>query len=190
MERSTPTPTRLRISSRRRRGLIAALAILALVALRVWQDRQDPVPPESLPEGNCAVERVVDGDTLLLAGGARVRLIGVDAPESVKPDSPVEPFGPEASQFTTDFVAAGSGTVRLQFDKERIDRYGRFLAYVWVGDRMLNEELVRSGLATAETGYRYSSSMKTRFRRAEDEAKSAGRGIWSQDSPVAVPHAL
>jgi endonuclease YncB( thermonuclease family) len=51
---------------------------------------------------------------------------------------------------------------------------------VWVADRMLNEELIRAGLATAETGYRYSSSMKTRFRRTEEEAKAAERGIWSR----------
>ena len=75
------------------------------------------------------------------------------------------------------FVAGG--TVRLQMDRERQDKYGRYLAYVWVGQRMLNEELIRFGLATAETGFRYSSSMKTRFRRAEAEAKDAGRGIWS-----------
>ena len=91
-----------------------------------------PVPPESLSEGNYKVERVVDGDTLLLENDARVRLIGVDAPESVKPDHPVEPFGPEASAFTKKWVGKAGNTVRLQFDKERVDQYGRFLAYVWV----------------------------------------------------------
>jgi micrococcal nuclease len=136
-------------------------------------------PPKSLVEGEYRVERVVDGDTLLLANGATIRLQGVDTPETVKPDHPVEPVGPEASRFTQTFIAEGKGTVRLQFDRERVDRNDRFLAYVWVGDRMLNEELVRAGLATAETGFRYSAAMKTRFRRAEEEAKAAERGIWS-----------
>ena len=107
------------------------------------------------------------------------RTIRVDAPETVQPKHPIEPFGPQASQFARQFVDQGGGAVRLQFDRERVDKYGRFLAYVWVGERMLNEELVRAGLATAETGYRYAASMKTRFRRAEDEAKAARRGIWS-----------
>lgn len=126
------------------------------------------------------MERVVDGDTLLLANRARVRLIGVDAPESVKPDHPVEPFGPEAAEFTRRRVAEAGNTVRLEFDRERIDSYGRFLAYVYARDAMLNEELIRAGLAEAETGFRYSQSKKTQFRRAEDEAKAAGRGIWSR----------
>ncbi|MFH1266468.1 MAG: thermonuclease family protein, partial [Planctomycetota bacterium] len=115
----------------------------------------------------------------------RIRLQGIDTPESVKPNHPVEPFGPEASEFTRRFVAEGGGRVRLQFDRERVDKYGRFLAYVWVDDRMLNEELLRAGLATAETGFRYSKAMKDRFRRAEDEAKAAGRGIWSRPTAPA-----
>jgi micrococcal nuclease len=179
MSRPTRTPTR-RLSFRRRRGALVAILFAILIAVRVWQDRQNPPPPESLAEGIHAVERVVDGDTLLLANRARVRLIGVDAPETVKPDHPVEPFGPEAAEFTRRFVGEADNLVQLQFDRERVDRYGRFLAYVWVDDRMLNEELIRAGLATAETGFRYQQAMKTRFRRAEDEAKAAGRGIWSR----------
>ncbi len=151
-------------------------AILAVFAYRWWQPLP-PAPPEALAEGTYAVRRVVDGDTLVLTNDARVRLIGADTPETVKPDCPVEPWGPEATQFTRDFV--GGGTVRLQLDRERVDKYGRFLAYVWVGDRMLNEELIRAGLARAKTGFRYSSSMKGRFRRAEGEAEAADRGIWS-----------
>ena len=69
--------------------------------------------------------------------------------------------------------------MRLQFDKERLDRYDRFLAYVFVGDRMLNEELARAGLARVELKFHYSSTMKNRFRKAEDEARTARRGIWS-----------
>jgi len=149
------------------------------VLFRWWQSRREPAPPEALTEGTYAVGRVVDGDTLVLANGARVRLIGADTPETVKPDHPVEPFGAEATEFTERFVAEAGGQVRLQFDRERLDDYGRFLAYVFDGERMLNEELIREGLATAKTHFRYAASMKTRFRRAEDEAKRAGRGIWS-----------
>lgn len=107
-----------------------------------------------------------------------IRLIGVDTPETVKPDHPVEPFGPEATQFTRQFLAGG--TARLSFDRERVDRYGRQLAYVWVGERMLNEELLRSGLARFEPRFHYSEAVKRRFRQAQQEAKQAGLGIWSQ----------
>jgi micrococcal nuclease len=150
-----------------------------LVAVRWWQTRQRPAHPEALDEDTYRVARVVDGDTLLLVNRARVRLVGVNCPESVKPDHPVEPFGMEASDFTNQFVFQQDGIVRLQFDRERVDQYGRFLAYVWVGDKLLNEELIRHGLGKALTGYPYSESMKRRFRRAEEAARAARRGIWS-----------
>ena len=162
---------------RRRRNLWFA-AIVLLLVLRIWQQHARLDPPEALAEGEHRVERVIDGDTLLLTGGARVRLIGVDCPETVKPDHPVEPFGPEASAFTKSFVAGGK--VRLQFDRERIDRYDRFLAYVFVGDAMLNEELLRAGLARVEHRFHYSQSIKRQFDRAEAEARQARRGIWSE----------
>jgi micrococcal nuclease len=153
------------------------IVLVSVVAVRSWQSANRPRSPELLPEGVYDVERVVDGDTLLLTNGARVRLQGIDAPESVKPEHPVEPWGPEASAFAKELLAEGK--VRLQFDRQRKDQHGRFLAYVWSGDRMLNEALVRAGLARFEAGYRYSQTMKRRLRRAEDEAKAARRGIWS-----------
>lgn len=149
-----------------------------MVLIRWWQEPKEQAP-EALTEGVYAVEKVVDGDTLALANRARVRLIGVDTPETVKPNHPVEPFGPEASEFTRRLVARSHWSVRLQFDRERQDKYGRFLAYVWVDDRLLNEELLLAGLARAETQYRYDAAMKKRFRAAEAEAKAAKRGIWS-----------
>jgi micrococcal nuclease len=145
--------------------------------VRFWIAAPAPPDAEPLPSGRYQLEYVFDGDTLLLATGQRVRLIGVDTPETVKRDHPVEPFGPEATQFTREFVAGGE--VRLEFDRERLDRYGRWLAYVWVGERMLNEELVRAGLARFEPEYHYSETMKRRFRIAQQEAQSARRGIWS-----------
>ena len=138
-----------------------------------------PPPPGTLEEGVYQVERVVDGDTLVLTNGAKVRLIGADTPETKRPDYPVEPFGPEATRFTKDFVAGGQ--VRLTFDGRRRDRYDRFLAHVWVGDRMLEEELIRNGLARAITKYDYSQSTKDRYVALEAEARAAGRGMWSND---------
>jgi micrococcal nuclease len=113
-----------------------------------------------------------------------VRLQGIDTPETVLEDSPVEAWGPEASQFTKDFVERAGQRVRLTFSLERKDRQDRFLAFVWDGDVMLNEELVRAGLADARLDYRYSGTMKRRLERAEEEAKKAGRGIWSAQAAL------
>jgi micrococcal nuclease len=161
--------------------VILVLALLSLV--QWWRGSGPPEPSPSAPlaEGMHQVKRVVDGDTLLLTPHAVVRLVGVNAPESVKPDWPVEPWGPEASAFTKHFVSGGE--VRLTFDRERVDRFGRFLAYVWVGDKMLNEELVREGLARWEPHFHYSEAMKRRFRAAQQQAQRAHRGVWSDENP-------
>ncbi len=168
---------------RARRPFVVVGLVLLVVLLRLLaSDDRRPTSPESLAEGVYRVQRVVDGDTFDLEGGARIRLIGADTPETVQPNHPVEPFGPEATTFTERFVGDAGGEVRLQMDRERKDRFDRFLAYVFVGDSMLNEELIRAGLATARTEFNYSRTVKRRFRQAEDEAKAAGRGIWSSNS--------
>jgi micrococcal nuclease len=167
-----------------RRPLVVVGLVILFTLLRLLTSGSPPLSgPESLPEGIYHVQRVVDGDTFILDGGARVRLIGADTPETVKPNHPVELYGPEATEFTKRFVEDAGREVRLQMDRERKDRFDRFLAYVFVGDRMLNEELIRAGLATARTEFDYSPSMKRRFRQAEEEAKAAGRGIWSLPTP-------
>lgn len=176
-------PTRRWHYRTRRPLVVAGLILLVALARLLAPDGRRSAGPEVLREGVYRVERVVDGDTLLLENGARIRLIGADTPETVKPDHPVEPFGPEAAAFTEQFVEEGGGEVRLQMDRRRKDRFDRFLAYVFVGGRMLNEELIRSGLATARTEFEYSRTMKRRFREAEAEAKAGGRGIWSTEAP-------
>ena len=151
-----------------------------------------------LQAGPCEVERVVDGDTLIVRQPAnrtsqydspafaqsptafRVRLLGVDTPETVKEDTPVEAWGPEATAFTKEFVRRGP--VSLELDKRRQDRFGRSLAYVYVGDELLNVELVRAGLARV-SHYPGDSMAKLRLlREAEAEARHAERGIWSKTS--------
>ena len=180
MAKRIARPLRYRV--RRPLALVGLFLVIAL--LRFWASDHRPLsPPESLEEGTHRVRRVVDGDTLLLESGARVRLIGADTPETVKPNHPVELFGPEATLFTERRIRSAGGEVRLQMDRERKDRFGRFLAYVFVDDQMLNEELIRQGLATAQTEFNYSSSMKRRFRQAEGEARLAGRGIWGSPAP-------
>lgn len=169
----------IRFSRRPGQVVLLIALVLLLAAVHRWRPQQfESSTPRPLDTELHRVQRVIDGDTILLAP-ERIRLIGADTPETVHPKRPVEPWGPEATQFTKDFLAGGK--VRLEFDGPSRDKYGRMLAYVWVGDRMLNEELIRTGLATAELGYPYSSAMKDRFRRAEDEARAARRGIWSAE---------
>lgn len=171
------------MSERRRfrRQPLPPLAIgllLAGIVLARWWTTQPAAPTSALSEGLHRVVRVVDGDTIILDDDHRVRLIGVNAPESVKPESPVEPFGPEASEFTKRFLSGKQARVTL--DQERLDRFGRYLAYVWVDDRLLNEELLRAGLARWEPNFHYSESMKRRFRKAQQTAQHEKVGIWSR----------
>lgn len=127
------------------------------------------------------VKRVVDGDTLLLQDGVRLRMIGIDTPETKKEDTPIQPFGPEASEYTRNAVEGRQ--VTLVFDGEREDNYGRTLAHVYIGDRFLSEELIREGLARVLYRHPYSNAMKDRFRAAENAAKREKRGIWSLSQP-------
>ncbi|MEW4488549.1 thermonuclease family protein [Thalassoglobus sp. JC818] len=160
-----------------RTGPVLFVLLILWIAYRLYsvseQQQQAPVATYE----NVVVARVVDGDTLLLDSGARLRLLGVDTPETKHPDLPPQPFGLEATQFTERFIQ--SGDVRLEFDRERFDNYGRILAFVFVNDRMLNEELVAAGLATAEPQYPYRGDYKRRFLKAEESAKAARLAIWS-----------
>jgi len=126
--------------------------------------------------GQRLVVRVVDGDTLVLDNDERIRLIGVDTPETKHPARPVEPLGPEASAFTRRVVEGK--LVTLRFDRKKRDRYQRLLAFVFIGERCLNEELIRAGFSRCMTRYSFDTSMKKRFLAAESEARVARRGIW------------
>ncbi len=121
------------------------------------------------------VERVVDGDTIIVEGVGRVRLIGVDTPETVHPNRPVEFFGKEASAFTKGLLEGKR--VRLEYDQEREDRYGRTLAYVYLDDgTFVNAEIIRRGYGHAYT--RFPFRHMEAFRQFEREARNNRRGLW------------
>ncbi len=130
------------------------------------------------------VERVVDGDTIVVeidGRTERLRYIGIDAPESVRPDYPVECFGPEASKENARLV--GGREVELARDVSNRDRFGRLLRYVYVrdpatGERIfVNLRLVEEGYANAAT-FPPDLAHVDDFRAAEREAREAGRGLW------------
>ncbi len=157
---------------------ILAAAVIGWALWRLFSGDAEPEHPQALAVGQHRVARAVDGDTLLLENGARVRLIGVDTPETVHPDLPPEPGGAAASAFTQQ--AVGGRSVELTFDRERQDRFGRFLAYVWLDGKLLNEELIRQGYGRATLQYNYSPSMKRRFKQAQTAARQERLGIWTQ----------
>jgi micrococcal nuclease len=154
----------------------ATLIVLALAAALGGNALLDR--GEAGGESSGRVERVVDGDTIVLAGGERVRYIGVDTPESVKPGTPVQCYAKAASHFNARLVEGQR--VRLRYDAERQDRYGRTLAYVFRSQDGLfvNAELVRRGYATTLT-IPPNVAHADDFRRLAGGARRAGRGLWS-----------
>jgi endonuclease YncB( thermonuclease family) len=139
-----------------------------------------PDPPRDAVAAK--VQRVSDGDTFVASVKGRkerVRVIGVDTPESVAPNRPDEPFGEEASDFAKRYL--DGETVRLAGDAEPRDRYGRMLAYVWLADGTFwNALLVAEGYAqqlTIAPNVTYAGL----FRRLVAEARREDRGLWAQE---------
>ncbi|TCS78243.1 thermonuclease family protein [Tepidibacillus fermentans] len=127
------------------------------------------------------VIRVVDGDTFVAkveGKEEKIRLLLVDTPETVHPQKPVEPFGKEASQFTKEKLR--DQTVGLEFDVQERDKYGRLLAYVYLPDgSMLNELLLEKGLAQVVV-FQPNVKYVDRFREIQKKARENKVGIWSE----------
>ena len=142
-----------------------------------------PVPSGELNSQNAnstavTVTRVVDGDTVEVSFAGTtytVRYIGIDAPETVAPNRPIEPYGREASSRNTELVLGKA--VRLEKDVSETDKYGRLLRYVYVGDLFVNAELVRGGYAQA-ISYPPDIKYQSLFLQLQNEARIAGRGLW------------
>ncbi|WP_018392440.1 thermonuclease family protein [Bacillus sp. 37MA] len=135
----------------------------------------------SLPDGLIAVtvNRVVDGDMLKVTIDGKeetVRLILVDTPETKHPQKGVQPFGPEASAFTTEQLSGVE--VKIEPGIEERDRYGRLLAYVYVGEKMFNKMLLEKGLARVAV-YPPNTQYLDEFEKIQADAKSKAIGIWS-----------
>ncbi len=122
------------------------------------------------------VVKVVDGDTIEIEGGARVRYIGVDTPETVKPATPVQCFGKEASAKNKELLEGK--IVELEKDVSETDRYGRLLRYVYIGDIFVNKYLVDEGFAYSSS---YPPDVKYQeiFKEAQKAAQDAKKGLWA-----------
>ena len=122
------------------------------------------------------VDRVIDGDTIGLQNGDRVRYIGIDTPEVVDPRKPVQCFGVEAARRNKELVEGKS--VRLEKDVSERDKYGRLLRYVFLPDgNFVNLKLVEEGYAAAST-FPPDVKYAAEFATAEKEAREAKKGLW------------
>jgi micrococcal nuclease len=124
------------------------------------------------------VERVVDGDTIEIKLGGKkekVRLIGIDTPETKKPNTPVMYYGKEASAYTKKRLE--QQTISLEWDVDRRDKYDRLLAYVWIDNELFNETLIKEGYARLST---FPPNVKyvSLFTKAQEQARKQGSGIW------------
>ena len=161
-----------------RRDLILICIALTVVVLAGWW-RVSAGAAQPFARGT--VVRAVDGDTIIVRSGGRiedVRLLGIDTPETVNPRRPVGCYGPEASAYTKHLVTGR--TVMLRYDRELHDRYGRFLAYVWLtGPRpvFVNAELVRRGYARSYP-FPPNTAHAALFAALERSAAVSGRGLW------------
>jgi micrococcal nuclease len=151
---------------------LALAATLLACAARQQETRSDD---------SCIVGRVADGDSFRCEDGRRVRLIGIDSPESQQ-----GPYGDQARRALLELLTAGAA-VWLESDVAPTDRYGRLLAYVWIGPVLVNEAMVRDGWAvlyTVPPNIKYAE----RLTRAQNEARARGAGLWSQRGFECLPN--
>lgn len=171
--------------------ILAAWIVLIMVIIaggfglrQVWENLS-PAWAQDADRLDVSVTRVVDGDTIEVSpaveGTEDVRLIGIDTPEVFGDE---QAYGPEASAFTKQRLEGER--VALEFDEDREDQYGRALAYVFLGNELFNETLVRQGYAevlTIEPNVKY----EDRFLAAEQQARAEGLGIWGLNGEPPPP---
>jgi micrococcal nuclease len=160
-------------------GTVAALVFVVSCRSTGPPPTAGPVAPGPAA-GEAVIEDVVDGDTVdvdLDGRDERIRLIGIDTPETKDQESPVECYGPEATALTELLIPPGT-IVRLERDAEARDDYGRLLAYVHRSDGLfVNLELARQGAATV-LSIRPNTAYADVIANAVQEARRAGRGLW------------
>ena len=167
--------------ARARRAPLPVVVLLAVVASACGGAAPAGPDPGSAAGANALVVRVVDGDTLVASIGGReenARLIGIDTPETKRPDTPVECFGPEASDRLHALLPAGT-PVRLELDEEPRDRYGRLLVYLHrsADDAFINEAMVVEGLADT-LSIAPNTAYDDRFAAAVTAARAGSAGLW------------
>jgi len=158
--------------------------IFLLTALLIFLAAASQAAP--LRTVTATITKISDGDTVqaITPEGTKlkVRLYGIDAPETPKGKIPGEPFGNDARDYLAALVE--QKTVRVEI--REIDRYRRMVAILWLGERNVNREMISAGMAEAYEEY-LKQPYRTPFIQAEQEAKTQGKGIWSQGSHYERP---
>lgn len=177
--------------------IVLCVIVLAIVGMLLIAWRQDYANKaiifieknNQLPDaGYYKVRYVYDGDTIAVdmsGGSEKVRLIGVDTPETHDPDVPVQCYGPEASNYTK--VNLLDREVRLETDptNQNRDRYNRLLRYVYLKDGTLwNQRLITEGFGFAYL--RYPFTKLENFKETENQAKNLNKGLWSICRPTII----
>jgi len=159
--------------SRLRRWTVVSLAGLSLAPQVAAAQSSDSGPPAPVRQTRtCEVERIIDGDTIECGEVGRVRLIGIDTPESSQ-----VPYGAMATEALAEMMPIGS-RVELELDVEPRDRYDRALAYIWLDGQMINWQLVRQGWAVVLT-YPPNVQYVEWFTGAQRRAREEERGLWA-----------
>lgn len=139
---------------------------------------QTSISPSLMKDIPATVKRVIDGDTIELASGEKVRYIGIDTPEKNSPIVSKQCFAEESSAYNQSFVEGKN--VKLTQDTSARDRYGRLLAYVYLEDgTFLNADLVKKGFAFASE-YPPDTAKQALLDQAQESARSQGLGLWKQ----------
>jgi endonuclease YncB( thermonuclease family) len=177
------------MTTRRRNSIITSLVIPLLLLLFTYYQQNFGSAPATTVQNNqpglYSVSHFVDGDTITVSMNGKdekVRFIGVDTPETHKPNTPVQCYGPAAAAFTKNTI--GTQKVRLEADPKDTDRdrYGRLLRYVYLPDgTLLNEQLIRQGYGFYYPYFPFSK--KTEFAAAQQSAMAGQKGLWGNCSP-------
>jgi len=143
---------------------------------QIEEEQTKPIASPSNNRQKVKVIQVIDGDTIKIESGQKVRLIGIDTPETVDPNRPVGCYGQEASNFTKSRLEGKS--VELEKDVSDTDKYDRLLRYIWLDGVLFNETLVREGYAQVST-YPPDVKYQNKFLAAQAEARNQKKGLWS-----------
>jgi len=162
--------------------LLLAGLVLGDVHAPRWLTGDDGTTLVAGGSASARLERVIDGDTIVarLAGREeRIRFIGIDTPETVKPNTPVQCYGPRAHDLNARLLGAAGASLTLRFDRELRDRYGRLLAYVYRArdGLFVNARLIAAGAART-LPIAPNTSRAVELRSLQETARAAGRGLW------------
>lgn len=176
------------MTRKRAAAIVSIISAALFAAFSLWYTQDSPFKLPAVPAitpGYYRVVEVIDGDTIRVDMSGKtetIRFIGVDTPETKKPNSPVQCFGPEASDFTKKLLSGKSVRLEADAQSDNRDRYGRLLRYVYTQDNSLVESsLITGGYAFAYLSFPFDK--KEEFAAAQKQAQDTRLGLWAKCTP-------